>query len=140
MNSTFINRTRKDGTKIEVSCPNEIEVYNIMVGGWSLWSKKRKIPNTKICKMVAPHLLFLDWCWDCKQFYSLASKQKKQESQPANIPNSISSTANRRLFFMEEERMPCYLSDKERHGSRRWVLSCWKTYAKTNFQLQKIQH
>ncbi|GFV94962.1 hypothetical protein TNCV_1029601 [Trichonephila clavipes] len=38
----------------------------------------------------------------------MASEQKKQKFRPANIPCSISSSTNRRIFLKKKERTSCF--------------------------------
>ncbi|GFV21999.1 uncharacterized protein TNCV_4526851 [Trichonephila clavipes] len=47
------------------------------------------------------------------KFHTVASELKKQKFRPANIPYSISWSANGRIFLKKKEKTSCLLSSKE---------------------------
>ncbi|GFY16506.1 hypothetical protein TNCV_735351 [Trichonephila clavipes] len=49
----------------------------------------------------------------CREFHTVASEQKKQKFRPANIPYSISSSANRRIFLKKKERRSASFQGKK---------------------------
>ncbi|GFX74626.1 piggyBac transposable element-derived protein 4 [Trichonephila clavipes] len=72
--------------------------------GWSLRSKKRKIPNVRICKWW--HRIFY-FIFNLAIINSFIPWQvKKRNRRPANIPYSISSLAHRRIFLKKRKRRP----------------------------------
>ncbi|GFS86798.1 hypothetical protein TNCV_2407751 [Trichonephila clavipes] len=99
----FVNRQKrkaKDGTKGEVPRLKVSAVYNDVIVGVDRFDQRNEIPNRKkICKMVASYLLHSYCLCHHKSFHTVVNEQRKQNFTPANIPYSIISSANRKIFL-----------------------------------------